>query len=204
MIKYIICFVSILFFFPVVNVLAQAKKTIPSSQKLLQLKKVKTPVGKEWKRKVLGIFYGDLEDPNDPSNLENHLQLKFQMVLNHYGYYAKLLNIRAELLPNDHEMKQYDYIVTWFNTPYITNPSIYLNWLEKQIQKGKKLIILGHTGLEEDGNTSEKLNLFFKKRILSLIDLVYEGKSKPHNTHVKISSIDSKMMGFEFKLKNPP
>jgi len=152
-------------------------------------------------RKILGLYNElDLE-----SDAENKIQLHAQSVLNHFGYYVDALDINAmETLPDDKKMEEYKAILIWFDEPGVPDADQYVDWLEKQVGKGKKLIIWGYTGVEVDLDTLESLDEALKNRVLSLLDLDYFGAPVSASRHISLVQKKSEMVEFERNLENPP
>ncbi|MBU3918197.1 hypothetical protein KKA14_21920 [bacterium] len=156
---------------------------------------------REIKRKILGIY-------DSRGLLErfqyNKIQMHAAMILNHYGYVVEPMDIRKESLPNDKEMEEYDTILTWFTEPSIPSAIEYLIWIEKQAAKGKKLIIIGYTGLEVGDKTGENYPYDLKARLLRLIGLEYRGFSRRGGPKVYVDKKNSDMIEFERKLETYP
>lgn len=155
----------------------------------------------EIKRRVLGLY----EDKDFIlGHIYNPIQAKVTMVLNHLGYIVEPLNLRKSPLPDDEQMKQYDVIITWFQKASIPSAVSYLIWVEKQVAKGKKLIVLGKTGLEMDDRTGESYPNDMKARLLRLVGLEYRGFSRRLSPKVFIDQMDDDMVEFERKYRKHP
>ncbi len=156
---------------------------------------------REKKRKVLGLY----EDKDlDFGFAFNSIQLHATLPLNHLGYIVETLNLRQEQLPDQKAMEEFDVILTWFRNPSIPQALEYLIWVEKQVAKGKKLIVLGYTGLEVDDKSGDSYPQGLKARLLRLIGLEFRGFDRSISPKVAVDWIDSDMMEYERKLAKHP
>lgn len=152
-------------------------------------------------RHILGVYDSRGEQE---AFAYNKIQLHAASVLNHLGYVVEPIDLRTESLPSEEEMKKYGAILTWFEEPDIINPIDFLAWIEKQAVKGKKIIILGYTGMEEEAYTHEKFQPDIKARLLRLVDLEYRGFSQKLGTSIEVDYVNRDMMEFEQKFKQHP
>jgi polysaccharide biosynthesis protein PelA len=156
--------------------------------------------GKVLKRKILGIY-----NENEEYGFANsNIQLRAHSILNYYGYYVELMNVNTEAFPDEEKMAAYEAVLIWFTATSINKPDEYLSWIEKQASKGIKIIIIGNTGLEIDNTTGERLSPGLKVRLLSLVGLGYRLVERKASSKVEVVDKDSRMMDFEYKLKEPP
>jgi hypothetical protein len=101
------------------------------------------------KRDILALWYKDGEYLVDSS--DDYIHTKLEMVFNHYGYKLDFIDISKGLpkkLWDPKKMEKYVAVVTWFRENSIKDPLEYLNWIEKQLKKKKKLIVLGEFGVQ--------------------------------------------------------
>lgn len=152
-------------------------------------------------RHILGVY--DSRGSQD-AFAYNKIQLHVSSVLNHMGYLVEPVDMRTEALPSEEEMEKYDAIITWFEEPDISKPIDFLVWVEKQAMKGKKIIIMGYTGMEEQELTYEEFQPDIKARLLRLVGLEYRGFKKKLGVDIRISDLDRDMMEYEQKFKLYP
>ena len=86
---------------------------------------------------------------------------------NHYDtttYKFDYHNIEASF-PGQDDMMQYAAVITWYTSPRMKNPEIYLEWLVSQIFQKRKVIIIGNYGAyTQDGEVwlkEDVLNRFY-------------------------------------------
>lgn len=96
-------------------------------------------------RHILAL-YDSHEDPWPERTLIHEYA---EVILNHLGLIVDYHDI-AESLPTDDQMNKYRGIISWFQDDNMTYPSQYLKWLRKQIDSGKKAVILGNLGAYSD------------------------------------------------------
>lgn len=156
---------------------------------------------REHRRWILGVY--DAPDPLQGFAF-NPIQYQAATVLEYYGYQVHPINLRFEELPDEKEMEKYDVIISWFERPMIPHAIQYLIWLEKQVAKGKKLIVLGHTGMEINIDSGDSYPYDLKARLLRLVDLEFRGFSRRLGPKVYVEDSDDDMIGFERELREHP
>ncbi len=169
------------------------------AQKVIVSNQIAPYINHTVKRKILGLY-----DSRGERDLfaTNKIQLHLHAILNYYGYYVVLHDIRSQQLPERAALKQYAAIITWFEKPSVPQPETYLSWLEKNINPDLKLIVFGYTGLEKDDLSGNPLDIQFKRRLLDLIGLYYQGHELKNSYKIQISKKITPMIEFEFPLHN--
>ncbi len=167
------------------------------AQKGIDSNQIATYTSHAVKRKILGLY--DSRGESD-SFATSRIQLYLHSILNYYGYYVVLHDIRTQQLPESSELKQYAALITWFEKPSIPQPETYLSWLENIINPDLKLIVFGYTGLEKDDLSGNPLDIQFKKRLLDLIGLHYQGHELKNSYKIQISKKITSMIDFERRL----
>ena len=97
-------------------------------------------------RRVLALYEGK-EYPEGLQQTDVHKLLA--MPLEYLGYSLDYLDVNAGL-PGNLLAGQYAGIVTWFNNDDLLIPTIYREWLLRQIDSGVKVAILGNLGFKAD------------------------------------------------------
>jgi polysaccharide biosynthesis protein PelA len=99
-------------------------------------------------RRVLALYDGQ-EHPDGLHQADVHKLLA--MPLEYLGYAIDYLDVNAGL-PGNLLTGQYAGIVTWFNQDALPAPSVYREWLLRQIESGVKVAVLGNLGFKADDN----------------------------------------------------
>jgi len=94
-------------------------------------------------RIVIGLY----DSRTDASLRRSRVHRLAEMPLNHLGLVLQPHDVR-DGLPSDEAMRDVRGIVTWFGAVAFPEPNAYLTWLEAQLRDGKKLVILGHPGVD--------------------------------------------------------
>ena len=102
---------------------------------------VPPPCEKPILRKVLVLYKGS-EFPR--FNL-SPFYLYTGPILNHLGLLPDYVDIEKEK-PGDKKMEEYRAVITWFNEDAMIGADEYVNWLSKQIDNGKRVVILDSFG----------------------------------------------------------
>jgi len=152
------------------------------------------------RRKILGIY----NHVDEYAFALNDIQRNMHSVLNYYGYMVELLDVNDQIYYDDEKMKDYAAIIIRFTSQSIPNADGFLTWIEKQSEKGIKIIIMGFTGMEIDHVTGQSLSPGLKVRLLSLVGLGYRLVNSNATSKVELVSQDSNMIGFEYQLKENP
>jgi len=95
------------------------------------------------KRVVVGLFNG----ADEGTLRRSRLHRLAEMPLNHLGIVLVSHDVRNGL-PGDETMRDALGIVTWFSFNAFADSRAYLAWLDAQMERGKKLVILDHTGVD--------------------------------------------------------
>ena len=154
---------------------------------------------KEINRSVLALW-DSTELPNTvhKSYTFSKLHMRAEVILNHLGLKLDYIDVN-EKIPDEFNHK---YIISWFSDNKIRNPRKYLKWLNRQIDNGKKVVILGELGFFEKGSEKSvslaEVNKLFKKLGVShtgeVLGLGYKFRPVFHR--------DRKDSEFERTLKN--
>lgn len=129
--------------------------------------------GAEISRKVLVLY--NSEDGDTPRN--NLVFMNCQTVLNYYGILCDHRDVALRPLPDASAMSGYRGVITAFISQNMKKQTDYIQWLGKQTESGKKIIILGDLGVQESAVPEKEIN-----RIYRYLGLNYRGnftKSKP-------------------------
>jgi len=105
-------------------------------------------------RKVL-ILYDSMIGQTEKVNL---IYQNGQAILNYYGLLTEFKDVNDQPLPIDAEMEDFRGIVTIFRENLKKDAENYLSWLKRQIQKGRKLVIIGKLGITTSPDQSPELN----------------------------------------------
>ncbi|MFW5487776.1 MAG: hypothetical protein ACNI3A_05110 [Desulfovibrio sp.] len=109
-------------------------------------------------RKVLVLFDGSKGQEETKNNL---FYDGFAMVFNYYGLDFDYFDIARTKVPDDTTMAKYRAVVTVLESMSVPAPSIELSWIAHQMDKGRKVLLLG---LEFTTATISRLSLENKKQ----------------------------------------
>ncbi|HEY7610520.1 MAG TPA: hypothetical protein VIF14_14895 [Alphaproteobacteria bacterium] len=147
-------------------------------------------------RVVIGLYNGGEEATLRRSRLHRLVE----MPLNHLGLVLIPHDVRNGL-PSEETMRDARGIVTWFTNTAFGDAQAYLTWLDVQTQRGKKLVIFDHIGVdpgELEGVVARKL----LDRVLGRIGLHWENEWVRLTYASRIVNSDPAVLDFERKL--PP
>lgn len=148
------------------------------------------------RRVVVGLF----NSADEGSLRRSRLHRLAEMPLNHLGIVMIPHDVKQGL-PSEEVMRDALGIVTWFSYVAFKDSQAYLTWLDAQMERGKKLVILDHTGVDPaqlDGVVAR--NTF--DRVLGRLGLKWEREWVQLTYASRIVEADPILVGFERKL--PP
>ncbi|MEX0998845.1 MAG: endo alpha-1,4 polygalactosaminidase [Thermodesulfobacteriota bacterium] len=133
-------------------------------------------------RRVLALYDGQ----EYPEGLQQtHVHKLLAMPLEYLGYTIDYLDVNIGL-PGNSLAGQYAGIVTWFNNDAILRPTIYRDWLLRQMDSGVKVAILGNLGFKADNAFLKHLGVklsqsaIMKPLKIGLSDKIIGYEVKPH------------------------
>ena len=146
-------------------------------------------------------FYDSKENP-DIRLTRSHRYV--EMPLNHLGLKFKFLDIN-EPLPPLKDLKDIRGVFTWFESDRMPNPSEFLHWADRLLDKNIKWVIFGNLGVGADMQ-GKKTPRPLVNRYLSRLGLGTQENWKPITYDVKLTYNDKRMLGFERPYKGvlPP
>jgi len=143
------------------------------------------------KRVVIGLFNG----ADEGTVRRSRLHRLAEMPLNHLGIVLIPHDVQKGL-PSEEMMREARGIVSWFSYVAFRDATAYLTWLDAQMERGKKLVILDHIGVDpgqSDGIVARKLF----DRVLGRLGLRWEREWVQLTYASRILAGDPAMVGFE-------
>ena len=96
-------------------------------------------------RHILAVIDGaEIED-----EFFNLVFKQAEMPLNHLGFLVDYVDV-SKRLPGDEEMQKYFAVISWFTDNQLKNASGYVRWATRQLNRGKKFVILDEAGFAFD------------------------------------------------------
>lgn len=142
-------------------------------------------------RVVIGLFNG----ADEGTLRRSRLHRLAEMPLNHLGLVLVPHDVQKGL-PSEETMRDARGIVTWFSYIALKDATEYLTWLDQQTERGKKLVIIDHIGIDPGqlgGLVSRKLF----DRVLSRLGLRWESEWVQLTYASRLVASDPAMVGFE-------
>lgn len=117
-----------------------------------------------------------------------------EMPLNHLGYQVTLVDVLGGL-PSLSEMAGYRAVLTWFKD-VVPNQPAYLGWTEGNLAAGRRLIVLGHPGLDHVSTASGRAT------VLAALGLEEAGRWNELTFDASIHKVMGKLSNFEAIVAN--
>lgn len=150
----------------------------------------------ELPRAVIALY----DSADEPTYRRSRLHRLVEMPLNHLGLLVLPHDIRTGL-PSEHAVRNARGIVTWFSGVAVADARAYLAWLDDQIGRGKKLVLIDHPGVDPF-QASGLANRPLFNRVMARLGLAWDGDSVKFTYASRIAASDPEMLGFERAL--PP
>jgi hypothetical protein len=148
------------------------------------------------RRVVIGLFNG----ADEGALRRTRLHRLAEMPLNHLGIVMIPHDVRKGL-PGDETMRDALGIVTWFSYVAFADSRAYLTWLDAQMEAGKKLVILDHTGVDPSQIDGIAARSVFD-RVLGRLGLRWEREWVQLTYASRLVDPDPAIIGFERQI--PP
>ncbi len=132
------------------------------------------------KRKIL-IYY-DSTKVSDLIYSQAHRLV--QMPLEYYGYVADIKDINKGLIQNTED---YHAVIFCLENDIVKKPKEVLNWIEREIKKGKKILFLGYIPFPKEDYYFKKLKIKLEKNMalptekVKIIETKYKSFELPFN-----------------------
>ncbi len=96
--------------------------------------------------------------------------------------------------PPQYVMRNVRAIITWFNDSSMKNAGRYCQWLQEQLEDGKKLIIIDNFGAYQDSKTLEWTPMHVVNNIFKQIGVLYKAKWTEDSELLKVTYKDSSVV----------
>jgi len=146
------------------------------------------------KRRILALYDSNEEKIAQKTVIAENAEV----ILNHLGFILDYQDVNLPL-PEDKLMERYCGIITWFQDSIMKQPEIYCSWLIKQIEHGKKIVILDQFGAFED-NLNKPTNETIIESVFEKFGVKYIGNETDNPLLIETVYKDEKMVEFERKL----
>lgn len=85
-------------------------------------------------------------------------------------------------------------IVTWFRGPSMNNAQFYLDFLDSQIDQGRKVIVFDNFGAYQERRTGEYIQPLRLNTTLARLGLLYQGDWTQDGSKLKLATVQSDMV----------
>jgi len=102
-------------------------------------------------------------------------------------------------LPGESVTKYSRAVISWFRGPSMRDPGEYLNFLDRMVAKGKKIIVIDNFGAYQDRITGDYMQPLRLNSTLARLGIMYHGDWTQDPSLIKITFKDSAMVEFQTK-----
>ncbi|MBT3182005.1 MAG: DUF2194 domain-containing protein [Deltaproteobacteria bacterium] len=147
------------------------------------------------KRDILAVYDGEEVKQETVNTIHEFAE----MPLEHLGFKVHYVDI-SKRLPNDAEMAKYDYIISWFTDNVMKGAKNYIKWLTRNLNNGKKLLVMGDFGFDYDGDKLVPYEL--KEAFYKAFNISFNADESTNSPLlIEILHNEPEMTEFERKLK---
>lgn len=147
-------------------------------------------------RTILSIYYDE-----QPDEMRYHpIHLFFDMPLHHLGLRVRHWNA-ARGLPPEEMMRNVRGILAYFDSNAMGDPQAFIEWSTKQVQSGKKYLLLGGLGFYQN-KKKEKTPARLINNFISHLGLQLSSSSKSLTYDIEYLPYQEERIEFERKLTN--
>lgn len=160
---------------------------------LLMLATASSAAAQEIPRKILALYDSSSVTDVFFTRLHQHAE----MPLNYLGMDVVYRDVNQPL-PAEVDMAGYRGIITWFSKrDQINDPADYCRWAQAQMQRGRKLVIMGRMGFYVEGTRSMLPEC---RAMLQTLGVRYLGGFSDTRYFMEVARKDSTMVEFEHRL----
>lgn len=145
------------------------------------------------------ILHDSSEDYNRRDR-DRFVPKRAEMVLNHLGLKVRYHDIQNGLPPGDKTGNIYG-ILTWFRDHEMPHAEDYCRWAVRQIEAGRKFVILGGLGAFVDSSTGKQIPPGLAKSVFYALGLEYRGKWTDNPLLIQMVDKEPSMVEFERTLE---
>jgi hypothetical protein len=147
-------------------------------------------------RHILALY----DSERGQSTRVNHIHANAEVILNHLGCFVDYWDLQ-DGLPDETRMKKYRGILTWFYSNSMRNPQQYLKWATRQVEAGKKFVIIGDAGVTVNSKTGKHtdanaINQFYERLGFEVDDSMITDEP----SRIELVYRDPQMVEFERRL----
>ncbi len=147
-------------------------------------------------RRVVALY----DSRQTPSLRYSYLHQIVQLPLNHLGLVVVYHDLRRGL-PDAATMAGARGIITWFTDSVRTDPGAYVTWLHRQLEAGRRLVILQHPGVVPSSTSPPEVQQRFRQ-VMARIGVRWVGTHHQLTYRARVTHLDARLMNFEKPL--PP
>ncbi|MCH7678261.1 DUF2194 domain-containing protein, partial [candidate division KSB1 bacterium] len=147
-------------------------------------------------RRILAIY----DSQRGQTAKKNHIHANAEVILNYLGSIVEYWDI-AKGLPGEKRMKKYRGVITWFYNNSMNRPQAYLQWATKQVDAGRKFVILGNLSAFRDTATGEFLKISAVNQFCKALGFIIDDTNWTVNmARIELVYKDPEMVEFERSL----
>ncbi len=140
-------------------------------------------------RTVLALY----KSSENQSEKENEIFYYLSIPLKEMGITLRYWDIDRGLPPVS--LTRYTRaIITWFRGPSMNNVEFYLDFLDSQIDQGKKVLVFDNFGAYQERRTGEYVQPLRLNSTLSRLGLIYQGDWTQDGSKLKVATVVSDMV----------
>ena len=127
---------------------------------------------------------------------ENEIFFYMSRTLNEMGLKVVYWDIDRGI-PGESVTRFHRAVISWYRGPSMRNPQRYLEFLERMISQGKKVLVMDNLGAYQDRETEEYVRPLSLNTTLSKLGVMYHGDWTQDGSLIETSFVDSDMVEYQ-------
>ncbi|MFQ5647245.1 MAG: hypothetical protein ACE5GM_09965 [bacterium] len=150
-------------------------------------------------RSVLVLF--NSADGAEINSANNVVTANLEQFLNHLGLIVDYRDIN-DSLPDFGSMDKYLGVISCFYGSSMKNPLLYLAWAERQLDEGRRFVILGNLGAFSDSRTRQETPIAQINHFMNKLGVNFSAGYNKNPQEIELVFKDPDMVEFERSLEN--
>ena len=136
-----------------------------------------------YQRGILALY----KSSENQTEGENEIFWYLSNILREMGFTIEYWDIDRGV-PDTRRTQNARAIITWFRGPTMQNAVAYLDFIDKAIEAGKKLVVIENFGAYQDRRTQEYVDIGRLNNTLSSLGIIYQGDWTDDHSKIRIAS----------------
>jgi hypothetical protein len=147
-----------------------------------------------YQKSVLALY----KSSESQSEKENEIYFYMSRALEEMGLDVVYWDIDRGI-PSESITRFHRAIISWYRGPAMREPEAYLDFLERMISQGKKVLVMDNMGAYQDRTTGDYVRPLRLNSTLTKLGIMYMGDWTQDGSIIKLDHVNEKMVEFQAK-----